>query len=829
MKNTAKSTKTENKAGPYQILASLAHAGDNSTYAGFFANGKLIMDGMEGWHVDPVDPHFAARALFAMTIGRAAYSKERLLDAKEAAEALGLPASSEGTPALPHGYYLLDASKKSLAAAFASNIPSMGIDEITEIEKSVNQLRQDGKAHKECFITSVDFDPTILFSEESLFADAISSGFPEQSLKTYGIMATTRKSNQISMKPGYPYAWRGHSRRDLSNVGISDDFDIEAPISDLAKLPFINHKGQSSSSNIRAFKELNDSSQISDRESIIQGMAETWVESQLILNGALDKECGIDPDDFIDPDEITQARADHAKARKNALGNAKKLSHKISSSFMSTKETDVLFMSTDMSIIDGQHSSRNYALIAYALEHSKAPVWWHEKKKAIPISCDPKSFADAVEKSLIRKGKQLLGVNPTQATAQKACLKAMKLDCESIVPKADNSAYAAFRTFTLERVAKVTNTPVTTSEHAKSMVVESNASTPIPKAASTESSHQAFFHLIAQIFNKQAKEEHDKARLVPIKDVHGDSMISTNTQHSYTIEQIFSPLLAIAIGKRQADNFRNSKKDQATDAVQRLLALRKGSKKMGEAIERMLDVFQTASLARQRSFLFTDKNSKNLKDKLIESGALDSSNSVKKLQSFASLAVHQACISILGLPMGIDRKISGAPEISSGKQVYALVKSAMKFQRQLDEQWALISESKKSLAGFFKSKATFENWMLLGVSAGYMELSSNEALNSVERAVSNLLTLRDNHIISPDTNHNKARQGFETALNKNAEDYLGTIGDELMLILYDAQPNTTAPSAIEAGIRPDALARILQKRNSDTENNKVDKTQKNPI
>lgn len=802
-------------AGSYEILASLALAGDNSTYASFFSHGVLTMDGMESWQVKTSDPHFASRALFAMTLGRAAFSKEILLNEKEASIALGLTVSEDEPAALPHGYYLLDASKTSLAAVYASNIPSMGIDEISSVEASVRQLLQSGKAHKECFITSIDFDPAILFSEESLFADAISSGFPEQSLATYGISCSTRKANTISMKPGYPYAWRGHSRRDLSTAEIYDDFDIEAPIADLATLPFINHKGQSSATNIRAFKDVNDPAQITDRAKIIKGLASAWVESALIKAGALDKDCGIDANDYTDPKEVEQARISHAKARPNSLGNAKKLSHKLSSSFMSKSGSDVLFVSTDMSIIDGQHSSRNYALIASALEHHKPPVWWHEKQKATPIGCNPLAFSEAIQEALVRNGKDFMEGSTTPLHAQAACLKAMGLACTQVSPDMDNLAYSLFRTFTLGRVAKVTNTPVTTSEHAKSMVIESNASTPIPKASVTENRHQAFFHHIAEVFNAQAKKEGDKARLVPVKDVHGDSMISTNTRHNYTIEQIFSPFLAIAIGKRQAGNFRESKKNQAADAVERLLALRHGSQKKAHAIERMLDVFQTASLARQRNFLFNDKGAQVLQEKLAESGLFDGEQSTWKFQSFSNLAMHQACIAILGLPMGIDRKIARTSHPDSSQKIYALVKSAMKFQDQLDQQWSTISDSHKSISGFFKSKATFENWMLLGVTAGFMELSSDSALHSVERAVSNLLALSDQGIISKGSNHNKARQGFETALTKKADDYLGSVGDELMLILYDAQPNMTAPSATEAGIRPHALLRIKQKRDAE--------------
>ena len=795
------------------------------SYAKCLDSGKLFVPGAPQFNsIEPDCPHFAAKALFALSVGRAAYAKQTLHTQDNLAQAL-LEAGADAQalaalPAPPHGFYLLSPDGK-ISAMFAADIAEnpdsfQSGENASAMEAFARNALACGLADKDTYLARAAFDPQTFLERENTFADALENDFGPECLRKYGVRCDSRPLKVAEYTPGYPIAWTCENHNALASYSVTSSFDLLVRFKDLAGLPFINH-AKGSVENPRDFTPVNNTepscgdNQLDCRQAIVTDMMKAWIERSLMETGLLDEELGLDAE-YLDPADKELDRRRLVQSRFSDVGNQKKLGNRPNKTAIRSRGGLVQFVSKDMALGDGQHSSRNYALIAEALarplDGPARPVYWHGE-------------ADKTTDDPLQTGTPVLNCSHGEFS------RWMKQTLEEMAPrygipagglpaalgKDEKECYAEFVRFALDAKTKVTNMPVTTKLHAQQMVDHANYSRALPKSSLAESRYRWTFETLAEAYNEECQARGKPGRLLLVKSAHTDAMIGTTAMHNRSVSDIFPSLVAVCSGRKNtkndlpdlasahsADGKNAALIRMAAEASSKLQNLPPNSNARKALTADLAKLYYMIDFAKQRDFMMSNKSAEELSKSVAAIASEERANG-GKITEFSKISLAYAASRELGLhicdvPGRINTKrLLEGRHIDMRKQLYSVVAAAVRLQDELDAQWLRIKSDSAggAVKKFFHSKATFENWMLLGLSVTASEFSSQEALDAIGRSADKLFE-RASRSDLPE-NHNKLREKLKNAKDDHEKQRaadsnpLLAIGPESLAVLLDVFPS----------------------------------------
>ena len=805
-------------------FAALKTLAAGNSYAKCLDSGKLFVPGAPQFNSIGADcPHFAAKALFALSIGRAAYARQPLHTQDSLAQGLleagRGPEEISRLPAPPHGFYLISPDGK-ISAMFAADIaenpnsPESG-ENAAAMEDFASKALSCGFADKDTWLARAAYWPKTFLERENTFADALENDFGPDSLRNFGVRCDSRPLKVSEYSSGYPIAWTCENHNELASYSPTSSFDLLVRFKDLAGLPFINH-AKGSVENPRDFTPVNNTepscgdNQLDCRQAIVTDMMKAWIERSLMETGLLDEELGLNAE-YLDPADKELDRRQLVQSRFSDVGNQKKLGNRPNKTAIRSCGGLVQFVSKDMALGDGQHSSRNYALIAEALSRpidgQPRPVYWHgeaDKTTDDPLQTGTRVLHCSHEEFLGWMEQTLDEMAPRYGIALG--------ELPALLGKTPKECYAEFVGFALDAKTKVTNMPVTTKLHAQQMVDHANYSRALPKSSLAESRFRWTFETLAEAYNEECQARGKPGRLLLVKSAHTDAMIGTTAMHNRSVSDIFPALVAVCSGRK---NTKNDLPDlasahssdgknaalirMASEASSKLQNLPPNSTARKALTADLAKLYHMIDFAKQRDFMMSNKSAEEL-SKSVASIAAEERAGGGKITEFSKISLAYAASRELGLhicdvPGRINTKrLLQGKHIDMRKQLYSVVAAAVRLQDELDAQWLRIRDDSAggSVKKFFHSKATFENWMLLGLSVTASEFSSHEALDAIGRSVDKLF-LRASRSELPE-NHNKLREKLKNAKDdrekqRSDSNPLLAIGADSLAVLLDVFPS----------------------------------------
>lgn len=677
------------------------------------------------------------KTLMALTIGRASFQRLELLNERQAAKRWGV--EEEDVAA---GFYLV-APDGSMAAAYVANVEG-GKDWAGMLEeRTIPKLRKAGKVKDESFINVARFDTDRFGQKENQFSDAMGRDF-EGSLESLGVEVASRRLDEVKFKGGYAAAWRiPKAKRAPRAADSAEQVFMQLSFEDLAAAPFNNHAGTSLVKNIRDFTPVNNvepgmPNQLDARDEIVGALIESWLAAKKTLAGLNDEESGIDASAYASPKRLQEERARAARTYENPKGNSKKLGLKPSESrwWMGEESEDgsreAMIVSRDMALIDGQHSSRNYGLVAQALSGSGIVTYEGEQVQHCSLSHFKGLFEERLKKEM--RDSKAAGVD------LKAALGAEGF--ESFVEWAKSKAQATMVT-----------EPVATAKQAMELTYIANSSTAISKAAAAEHMSKAEVQMLVDAFNRQAERVGDPRRLSAVKGAGSDPNFATSPKLAKSYSELFGTVRACA---KKVNQVGEDRPDWVATQAKKTLK-RFGLEVTEGMVERVAGLIMMSGKIKSRDFMMAVANARQLGEveiKLMEGrGARDG----KAFSILSNRIAHE---------MLIKQKLAEKKEFEEttpDEKAYALVSAGWALREKIDKEWARIRSS-SATKRMFESKATFENWMMVGLQHTRGELASKEALKSIERAVDHLIELKKEGELDLVGTHNDARERLSGSL-----------------------------------------------------------------
>lgn len=361
------------------LLEGRGGAAGKSALARCFSNGVLRLErsGADAIVVSEEDANFEAKALFALTIARASYQSAGLLDERQAAKAL-----NEKT--LPSGFYALTpGASPKIAAAYLPELAGAKRSAAAAFAKRLPALKNAGKAASNCFLTRFEADPEAFALARDPLADYMSVGAgadperkrelrreaQESSLARFGLRIRTLLPDG-EWEAGYPapLALKGRAVGQAYEPGslqerrmIREDMSLVSSLAEAGRLPLFNHDAASAINNTRDIQTAQ--SRAPEREAMVDSMVDAWLAKEAILSGDRDAQLRLGG---LSPQQTQELREIAANAEVKAFGKERKLfvGQGKTASHASEDGREHLLLSMDMALVDGQHSSRDYALIA---------------------------------------------------------------------------------------------------------------------------------------------------------------------------------------------------------------------------------------------------------------------------------------------------------------------------------------------------------------------------------------------------------------------------------------------------------------------------------
>lgn len=710
---------------------------------------------------------------FALTVGRASFKRQPLLDEVQLAEALVMEISD-----VAPGYYLMDPNGK-VAAAYISDMLGGREDGKsawkTFESKTLKMMKKSGAVSDETFITKIEVDPKVLMRRANQFADAMGIDFADNALDLHGVSVKSKRLDELNMTGGYAAAWTIESAKvgycdtlddDQTLADASIGMEVIVSFGDLSAAPYNNHAANSLMKNIRDLSHVNNTdsgggaNQLKARDEIVQTLAKAWLAQIKAPLGLLDKEAGFDPK-LCTKESLEKKREQLAKSHRNPFGNEKKMAIKPSETVVRLGKdktekgsSSIQFISRDMAFIDGQHSSRNYALIAAAFTSGKS-VYYNEPGEGLVLveSCNVDHFSNILSSFVLADAK--------------VGKKTQKVKAWTQLGFADEaSAFESFKSFSIEHAkATIKTVPVFTREQALSLVKIVNSSTPQSKASQAEHDLRPEIKKLVDAYNEVAIRLGDPTRMSMTKSASSDPDFATDVTLTKSFQDYFA---SISAGCVKVNNVGENISERNFDYAKKALAVMKVDS-TSDNVTKLAALHQMAGKIKSRDYMMSGTSASRLVKAV--GGILND------LSAFSALTMQSAMKQQLSGKGTLMQYDGASPE----ERVYMLCKSAFAFQEQLDMQWKRVSGQNykdnngvvhladKSLVGVFETKATFVNWMIIGTLQQFGEIATPKALMGIKGAVDNLQELAKHELMESSKKlglsftHNDAREAFVKA------------------------------------------------------------------
>lgn len=752
------------------------------------------------------EAQFAAKALLALTILRATYQKTEILTEEQAREQLGCPGLPPGFYALTPGLKGADGvvSSRKIAAAYLPEEVGSASKPFDDFEQALPSLVAGGWAAPQAFMTRFEVDPAVFAGARDPFADymSIGGGMDEKeksaaraqslsvSLARQGLRITTVSSGGKPMF-GFPapVLLTGKASREAykseahAKVHIRQDMSILSSLGDMASLPIYNHDAASGINNTRDIDDV--LGRTKERAQIIATLVDAWMAKANIIHR-------------FEPLDISMARMsgaqfevfkkDAAENEVKSLGKPRKLFVKQgqSASFCDDGWRH-LILSMDMALVDGQHSSRDYGLIAAACLGAKGDeepsymgvgvpdckpsvvadlVWNRYVDNWVSTGLNPEGFDEAVvggeidrraaeqERARLKEDDGDKGVArsvPKRSEAARACAKKVWEGVAAFAPS-----------LTVEVVVAATVDP----SMSRVYTLMENAVREQRIDAKAMAKHHGLVQSIVASFNQGAEAFEDPIRLAAVKSQHANPDMSTaDDPAALAIDFVdLFPYVKAVLNAERTAGARSFKPNEAGDPGARAADWAKWEalgilESKGVRVESVRDPLFLDLSTRLASLALAVEGLKGREfelngERLLKTGEqLVNSSFAPKLKAFAVVAMGCAMKLLAGMgfkPKGLKKDAENKEvfDFLSGpgmdaQRIYAVCKMAMRLKAALRPH----KRSEKSMANGLMNDTTLDNVMLtlLTTTARVEEVlmgSSDPAHPASEKAVAYLQAAR---------------------------------------------------------------------------------------
>lgn len=517
--------------------------------------------GMPDVVVHEDDENFEAKSMLALTILRASFQNAPVLDEKQAAEELRLPS-------LPSGFYVLSPGlRPKIAAAYLPEVAGGEVSPHAQFAEMFEDLVESKHAEPNGFATRFVVDPERFSEARDPFADYMSIGAGKNevdkararkaatrtSLADYGLLVETSSGGGDPLM-GYPAPLRlaGELSRDPYPAEPDDidgsvkrashtrrDVSIMSTAAQMANLSIYNHNAASSINNIRDIQDVLDRAKA--REAILGTMVDAWMARESIAEETRDETMSMAK---IPPNKRRVVANATASNEVKAFGKARNYFVKQgqTASYSDEGKTEHLVLSMDQALVDGQHSSRDYALIAQGCLGAESGATPAYMGKEVP-DCAPEALAEMVWGKYLERWAShginpmgidaraletahRLGENPKDEEVKKRLAAASEVHGK-IAQKARREVWASFSKFAptlpVEVNISATMNPLMALVY---MEMQNNSAPPRPEAKAM-ASQQALVQRVVSMFNETAQSLGDPIRLSSVKSQHANPDMST--------------------------------------------------------------------------------------------------------------------------------------------------------------------------------------------------------------------------------------------------------------------------------------------------------------
>lgn len=624
--------------------------------------------------VSESDPAFEEKAILAMTVLRASYQGSEVLDEKEISERFGAKA--------PAGFYLMGPDGKVAAGFFAARSgegkPSL------EAEEWGKGLARAGLLADPCWTSRVEYDIDRFCAAADPFADWLLAESEEKAdgLARQGFLAVSRVSGWSDEhgKPedivGYPAplalpgAWKiePEDLEDLEDErpGSVPQMSMLASIGDMLRLPFFNHNASSAINNTRDIRTVGNRKP--DRAKIIETIAQEWFERQRLISGDFDGALSFVKGEVEGSAGRAARRGKVARKRfdEGLLGKPRVAYFAPKSTTMVGSGASRMILSADMALVDGQHSARDYWLIAEGLA-GRTP----EYREKLIEDCSPKEIRKAFE-AKIRGLIKDSGMSKAEAK-ERGLL--------------GEEAFGGFCEYGLKKRSKVEITPVVTAELARlKTIVENDVRQQVKEDKALAACHADVLEFVAA-FNRGAEAAGDDRRMTGVKSAHAEMGVSArDSSRNIELKKIFRALSALALPHGSLDMREEATKADLANApawADRDVALifphLRGEARQG-AKERFVAIYESLGKLKSRDFDMTEDRLQKTLDAIAGRESPEAAAKARTGLKRFSAVVGSMLESRFGF------KAKGASE--KDRRAYAMGIAALEISEELDLSWA---------------------------------------------------------------------------------------------------------------------------------------------
>lgn len=496
--------------------------------AGYVETGNL--------RIDERDSSFLVKSLIGLTIIRGSYEGFEVVDEK------GLKELNGGKGDFPPGIYALGPNGK-VAAAFEGRLAGEDAGDEKDIDIEA-LLKEAGLAEQGMWTSKVWFDERKFMSTAEPFADYMMSKDRSKGLETCGMRIESRASGWDMSTSGYPAPikvsgdWGRREEEDEELPGRARCGEASIGLKALGGLPMWNHNAASPINNTRDILSVEERADA--RKEIVAYMAREWFQGAALRAGLRD-------DSLSFPKKNTKEEAEEAKRRirekeaARAEGGAELGKPRVVF-FNPSRTTEmegggtVILMTADAALVDGQHSSRDYRLLAEGFEG----VMPKEDGKAV-LDCAP----EVLWKTMMLEAERLAdGMSEEERGKLGFARKGAKgKEREQSGEKIKES----FLSYLRKRKAKVEFRGESDPKMARERTIMENSQRSQSKDDMALAAEHERVSELVEAFNREAARRGESQRLSGVKSPHDTEKFSAcDGEHVLPIKRIFRALFAVA-------------------------------------------------------------------------------------------------------------------------------------------------------------------------------------------------------------------------------------------------------------------------------------------
>jgi hypothetical protein len=491
-----------------------------------------------------------------LTILRASHSGSDIVDEADLEKRLGAKA--------PSGFYMLDHDNKICAAFFPNDVHKGAKPPSLDVSLWGADLGEH--LSNPCWSTRVTFDIEKMGKAQDPFADWLL--LDDEAKKTEGltlhglhiesvISGWGSKDLAKNVILGYPAPIEFKAEWEVtagekalmakSQPGFAPSMSTRMKLGDLWRLPFFNHNAVSPISNTRDIREINE--RVKERADIIRVLAKEWLAQSKMLAGDLDYSLVL-TDDETPGSAARQVKRQQAVDRSDMapLGKPRAVYFAPNKTTFTGPDDNRIILSADIALVDGQHSSRDYWLIAHGLAGATPEV----AKQAI-LDCTP----EKLEKVFQDEIKRLIQEEPSSTAARYKFTKT-----------ASAERFAYFCNFCAKKTSQIDFRPVYDPEMARvKTLIENEQRQQEKEDKALAECHDEIQDYVAA-FNRGASLSGDLRRLTGIKSAHANVGFSArDLSLNVDVKKIFRALTAIANPEKSFAARLPSTRDRDTEAA----------------------------------------------------------------------------------------------------------------------------------------------------------------------------------------------------------------------------------------------------------------------